>query len=439
MHPSTTAGPSSSESRILILTSFGHTLCHVSELAFIGLIPAVVAEFQISVDKATLLPLPGFIMYGVGALPTGLWTDRRGSRKAMTVYFFAVMMASLAVYLAPGLLGICMGLTFLGAAISIYHPASLAMLSLGCPNRGRAMGINGVAGNLGVASGPALGLLVLLWFSWRTTYLFIAVAALIGLIGSVALRIELPAIESGSKKTPTSRGGSGKALVILFLAMLTGGFNYRCLTTVLPSYLTGNAEVAQRGASAGKPPTPARQAGTATSSPSSEGAQGRGPAAEVSEPSMFIKSGGTVFLVFAIGGIGQLIGGYLADRFSPTLLYAATITTTIPLALAVPRLPLPGAAWVVGVMAIFVFAQQPFENSIVAEATPTKYRSTMYGLKFVLAFGLASLGAYVAGLTWRFYGLPRVFDIYAAGAVLMATLGVSYAIVSRRNATKVHA
>ena len=34
------------ESRIIFLTSIGHTLCHIGELAYFGLIPAIVTEHR---------------------------------------------------------------------------------------------------------------------------------------------------------------------------------------------------------------------------------------------------------------------------------------------------------------------------------------------------------------------------------------------------------
>ncbi len=382
--------PLSTESRILVVTSMGHLLCHTSELAFFGLITALVAdpELDLTIDQASLLPVPGLVLYGIGALPTGIFTDRFGSRKALSIYFLAVMVACLAIYFAGNAREVCLGLTLLGAAISIYHPASLAMLSLGCAKRGRAMGINGVAGSLGVAIGLSLGLLVITRYSWRATYLIIAGLALLGFVCSLAMQFKLPVVEPSPKKSHSSYGEPLVLLPLLFVAMLVGGFNYRCLTTVLPAYLSGTAET----------------------------------------------NGGIVFLVVALGGLGQLVGGFLADRYRPALLYVITIMTTIPLALAIARLPLSEGTWLAGALAIFMFSQQPFENTLIAEVTPAKYRSTMYGLKFVLAFGIASIGAYVAGLTWRYAGLVRVFDIYAAGAIVMAVLAAGVAFVSRPGA-----
>lgn len=406
--------PESQASLIILLTSMGHGLCHIAELAYAAVIPAVMAEFAITADKAALLAVPGFVLFGVGAVPTGLWADRRGPLEAMRAYFALVAVACLAVFFSGSPWSLGVGLTLLGAAISVYHPAGLAMLSRGCRRRGRAMGINGVCGSLGVATGPALGIFIVSTFSsWRLTYAVIAGLSVIGFIFSTLVRIDLPAIpaRSGDAKDPRTVN-SLAVLAILFAAMLVGGFNYRCMTTALPTFIsqrTAGAVVADdRSTGAWNPPTSQARSGSAG------------------------KSSLVVFLVFAFGGIGQLGGGLLADRFRPAVLYCIMIGASVPLALLIDRASGRMGLVATGVFTIFVFAQQPLENTMIAEATPARWRSTVYGLKFILAFGIASVGIYIAGLVWRYHGLARVFDVYAGGATLMATLAVVYTCSSLR-------
>ena len=404
------------ESRILWFTSLGHMLCHICELAFIGLIPTIVVETGISVDQVAAIAVPGFLLYGFGALPAGIWTDRRGSVEALTVYFLLVAIAGLGIYASQSLGQLKVGVTLLGLAISIYHPAGLAMLSLGCRNRGRALGINGVAGSLGVAIGPSLGIAVVgANFSWRLTYLLIALLAFVGFAAAFLLKIQVPAPKAARTPAGGHRGVGFKLLVVLFAAMLVGGFNYRCLTTALPAYLSGTGDVRM----------------LAEQDLGSDGQAAEDAAATTGRLAPSTRGGGIVFLIFALGGIGQLAGGLLADRFRPTVLYALTIGMSVPLVVIMPRLTHSAGIWVAGVLAVFVFAQQPSENSIVAEATPPELRSTMYGLKFVLAFGLASFGAWVAGIIWQHHGLLRVFDLYGVCAAVMCTLAFAFHLLTR--------
>ena len=407
---------STNQRRIILLTSIGHALCHIAELAYAAVIPAVMAEFAITADQAALLAVPGFVLFGVGAVPAGFWSDRRGSQVAMRAYFALVAAASLAVFFSRSPWSLGLGLTLLGAAISVYHPVGLAMLSHGCTNRGRAMGINGVCGSLGVATGPAMGIFIISYFyDWRLTYAVIAALSIVGFAFAMLVRIDLPRFTARTVHSEDSRSSSSFAvLAILFVAMLVGGFNYRCMTTALPTFISTRT-AAELTADDAQTESPNR---SATHEERSTDVKGKG-------------SSLLVFVIFALGGIGQLTGGLLADRFRPATLYCVAIGVSIPLALLIDRAPGELGLVAAGILAVFVFAEQPLENTMIAEATPAKWRSTVYGLKFILAFGVASFGVYVAGLVWRFHGLARVFDVYAIGAVAMVLFAAIYALKQR--------
>jgi MFS family permease len=392
-----------SEGGLIALASFGHALCHIAETAFAGALLSIKADFLIDSNRMlTLLTVPGLILFGAGAVPAGLWADRRGTRSAILGYFLLVGLAATVVAITTSPLQLAVALGMLGLAISIYHPAGLAMLAQGCRNRGRAMGIHGVAGSLGLAIGPAMGLFLSTRYSWRMAYVAIAVCAALGLLAcwrtTFPARPELPAAVPRSDQRPVDRRPL-LVLAILFVAMTIGGFNYRCVITALPVYLSGQAEPA--GADG------ALQESTADKSL-------------------------VVFLVLAVGGFGQIAGGFLADRFRSAWSYALVILLTIPFALFLAH---GGGTWVslgAGVMMMIMFAQQPLENTIIANATPAHVRSTVYGLKFILAFGVASCGAFLSGWVWDRYGIEHVFDLYVLGAIAMVLLASLFAWLRSR-------
>jgi len=182
-------------------------------------------------------------------------------------------------------------------------------------------------------------------------------------------------------------------LTMLFSAVAIGGFNYRALMTALPSYLNGTTDVA---------------VGTEAMAGSHKGAL-------------------VVFVVLAMGGVGQMLGGFLADRFSAPKLYVSTILMSAPFAFLLSRSSSHAGAWFAAFLTIFMFAQQPLENTMIAVVTPEKWRSTVYGLKFILAFGVASSGMYVAGVIWENHGIERVFAFFAGMAISMACLAAAFA------------
>jgi MFS family permease len=313
-------------------------------------------------------------------------------------------------------------LALLGAAISLYHPAGLTMISHGCQHRGRAMGINGVAGSMGVALGPAIGLYLASRGQWRATYALVALLSGICVLAAIALPVSLPKYERPRTAAPQrgARSGAVATLALLFVAMLMGGINYRSLTTALPTFLSGSGH----GATAELPAADAVAGESARND------------ASASRPAAGHSGGGRVFLILALGGIGQLLGGHLADRHRPARVYALAILLTIPAALWMAHAGDSTVMLAAAVLAVFMFTQQPLENIMIAEATPLHWRSTAYGLKFILAFGLASSGAYLTGWIWKNYGLPRVFDAFAGVAVVMFVFAALYALQSRAAAEK---
>src|SRR5262249_13834382 len=178
--PQAFGGPSA-ERAIILVTSLAHYLCHLGEMMFPCVLAPVLEEFGLAPHQATLLALLGYILLGAGALPAGACADAWEPRKLLAIYFVAMAASAAAVALAPGLGLLFVALTALGLAASIYHPAGLAMLSLGTTRRSRAMGINGVAGNLGIASAPLVA-----WMSvhelgdWRWAYGIVAGLCLVG-------------------------------------------------------------------------------------------------------------------------------------------------------------------------------------------------------------------------------------------------------------------
>jgi MFS family permease len=386
--------PAADEWTIVKITSLAHFLCHLGELIFPSVMVAVMAEFGLEPHVATALALLGYILLGAGALLVGLWADAWDPRRILLIYFFAMAGAGLAVALAPDVPFLFVGLTLLGLAASIYHPTGLAMISMGVRQRGKALGINGVAGSFGIALAPLLGSWASQVGMWRMAYGILA--ALAGLFAILIIvdfrklpawnpdrhsREEVAAPSSFEKQRRWSRG----SLIVLLAAMTLAGFNYRCLVTALPSYLNGGQ--------------------TATDT--------------------FLPGGIATFLVMLAGGsFGQLMGGVLADRLGARTICLALVVSLIPLSLLLGWLPgmiVPAA--IAGVLSIGMFAQQPVENSLLAENSTPRRRSVSYGIKFVLTFGVGALGAEVVGIIWKeFDSLSPVFYLMAACATLMAGL-----------------
>jgi hypothetical protein len=74
-------------------------------------------------------------------------------------------------------------------------------------------------------------------------------------------------------------------------------------------------------------------------------------------------------------------------------------------------------------MSVLLFASQPIENVLLSRFSPARGRSTLFGLKFTLAFGVGGLGTGLSGWVEGRSGTGAVFTVAAlfiTGACVLA-------------------
>ncbi len=374
-----------SERSILIVTGIGHALCHWCALLVTGIFTPLRAEFGLTGFQVSALPVIGYVLMGVGALPAGYFTDRWGPKPMLVTYFISTALACVFAALATSAFTFAVALTLLGAAVSLYHPTGLAMISHGLEKRGQAMGVHGIAGSIGLCGGAFAMFLAELW-NWRVGYWVMGGVSILSLVVMLCLPIELQedtgdAVEPNAPSTEP-RKPPLRLLVFLFVPMMLSGINYRAVMTALPTYLAGG-----------------------------------------DDNSTLTKL--LLFLVFIAGGASQFIMGRRADRSHPSKLYAALIAISVPLALI---LAWTGGGSLIAIavavaLAVVHFGTQPVENLLIAEHTPRSLRSVSYGLKFTLTFGLGPVAVPLVGYMWDATGtLAWTFVLFAAIAVVVAVM-----------------
>ena len=63
--------------------------------------------------------------------------------------------------------------------IGLYHPPGTAMVAIMATNRGSGLAKHGVAGNIGLATSPALAVFIASTFGWRISYVAVGLIAFI--------------------------------------------------------------------------------------------------------------------------------------------------------------------------------------------------------------------------------------------------------------------
>jgi hypothetical protein len=80
----------------------------------------------------------------------------------------------------------------------------------------------------------------------------------------------------------------------------------------------------------------------------------------------------------------------------------------------------------------FLLGMQPVENTLVARLTPPSLRSSAYGMKFVLTFGVGALAVKLIKGVELHWGLDAVFpSLGIVSLALVAAIGVLIAFTPK--------
>src|ERR1700741_725172 len=155
-----------------LLLNVGHYLDHLFTLIF-ATVAALALHREWGLGYADLLKYatPGFVAFGVFALPAGWLADKWSREGMLSVFFVGIGMASIATSSARTPLEIVVGLFVIGVFAAIYPPVGLAIVVEKWKNTGMRIAVNGVWGNLGVASAALLTGYFIDHGGWRIAFI----------------------------------------------------------------------------------------------------------------------------------------------------------------------------------------------------------------------------------------------------------------------------
>jgi len=213
---------------VSLMLNIGHGVDHMFLLIFATAVASIATEFNS--NWADLMPYSAgaFLLFGIGALPAGRLGDLWGRRNMMVIFFFGMGVSALLVALTQNSWQLAAALMLMGTFASIYHPVGIPMLVQNVHNPGEVIGINGLAGNLGIAVAAVLTGLLIKWAGWRAAF---AVPALIAFACGIVFALNCPR----ETVAPAKRGG--KAKVELSSATLARVFFVMTATAVTSSIL----------------------------------------------------------------------------------------------------------------------------------------------------------------------------------------------------------
>ena len=369
--------------RQIAYINLAHGLCHYSLLILPTAVLAMVAPggaFGAEYGPVVTLATGGFVLYGLLSLPQG-WLAERVGRKALIAAFFLGTGASLALCgLAGTPLDLALGLAAAGAFAAIYHPVGTAMLVEAAGNRpGRAIGVNGVFGNFGVALAPVVTAFLVGYSGWHSAFIL---PGLFGLALGVAWLREPAhdyAAARGTRPFPTIPPAIvRRAVAVLMVIAVASGLVFNAFTLLIPKLLQE------------------RLAAT---------------------PDMLPVIGVAAFLVTLCGALTQFTVGRLIDRTTLRRVFLPMAVVLVPALAALSVVQGWAMLPVAALVAAVVFGQVTVNETMTARYISPPLRAKIYSIRFFVGFlGSAAAAPLVSILHERTGNLTAVLLVLAVAA-----------------------
>ncbi len=378
--------------RFLFL-NLGHAYAHLFLLLYPTVVLVLEGELGREYGELLLPSTAGFVAFAAGTLPAGWLGDRWSKPGLLALMFIGLGAGALLTSLASSPWQLAGGLALIGLFAAIYHPVGIAMVAEEAGAVGRALGVNGVWGNMGVAAAPLIAGALSTWWSWRAAFAVPGVVAIV--TGLAFLMLIRTTVSAGERPAPRAARPASPALVrrvFLFVALasLFGGIVFSVMTVALPKML---AEGLSDGAG-----------------------EGGGGA---------LTAGTLAAGIFAIAAFAQIATGRAVDRMAPrALMLGLAGGQLILFALLAQAFGWPLLLLGFLVMPL-VFGEIPVHDAMVAHYGAAQWRGRIYALKYVLSLGVS--GAAVPLVVW----------LHAPGAAggngfvwLYMTLAIAAALVT---------
>jgi MFS family permease len=285
------------------------------------------------------------------------------------------------------------GLFAIGVFGAIYHPVGIPLVIQGYMKTGLRIAVNGVFGNLGVAVAALLTGYLVDQSGWRSAFIWPGLVTIVIGAGYAILvgrgRSEGASTDAGGASPENVTAGEiqlGRHLLIrvfaiVFFSTAIGSLVFQSTTFTLPKIFEERL-------------------------------------GDLAVSATLI--GWYAFVVFAIASMGQLVVGYLVDRFSIKTVFVAVAIFQVIFFLAMIGRVGNVALLVSIAFMLVVFGQIPINDVLVGRITKSEWRSRAYGLRYVIGFTvMASAVPMVAWIYARWSSDALFIVLAAAGAGIL--------------------
>jgi MFS family permease len=393
-----------------LLLNIGHFLDHLFTLIFASVAAlALTREWGLGYADLLTYATPGFFAFGLFSLPAGWLADKWSREGMISVFFVGIGIASILTGLTQTPLQLGIGLFGIGVLAAIYHPVGLAIVVAKWKNTGMRLAVNGVWGNLGVASAALVTGYFIDHGGWRLAFIVPGVVSI--LIGLFHTWVRWPEIVAGEAAraaganatapiTPELKALLLRVSMIVFVTTAVSSLVFQSMTFALPKIFAERL-----GGIA------AQLSGWLTTI----GVPGRTDVATV--------IGGFAFLTFAVASMAQLIVGGLLDRYGPRPVFMAAASIQLLFFSLMPGMQEGLALAIAFGFMLGAFGQIPITDFMIAKMASGPARARIYGVRYVISFTVFAAALPLIAFIHRNWGFDRLFVVLALAAlvILIAT------------------
>ena len=370
--------------------SFLHA-AHFFDHFFILIFPtaaiALARDWNMTYAATLSLGTPVYALFALGTLPAGWLGDRYDRMSLIILFFVGCGFSSIAIAFSSGPLSLMVGLGVLGLFAALYHPIGLALVTNIASRSGRALAVNGIFGNMGLAGAAITTGLLAEIAGWRSAFVIpglfsVALGLLLGWRHLQTRNRQQETFQvSRLSHHDTSRRSQWLIFTIVCVSALFGGFVFNAITISLSKFfderLVGlEGDLTWVGAYAG--------------------------------------------LVFGLAAFAQLPVGELLDRFGARIIMLCLLSSQTVLLVALAFLE----GWMVFPVSLalvtLIFAEIPITTWLLGRYIHPALRSRAVSIEYTLALGV---GALIVPILASMHGAGLGFDVQFLG------LSVSAAIV----------
>jgi MFS family permease len=388
-----------------LFLNIGHYLDHLFTLIFATVAAlALSREWGLSYGELLKYATPGFFAFGLFSLPAGWLADKWSREGMIAVFFVGIGASSIATAFAQTPLQVGIGLFVVGVFAAIYHPVGLAIVTQRWKNTGMRLAMNGIWGNLGVASAALITGYFIDHGGWRIAFIVPgAISIVLGILYTIHQWSEIThkkaapvAAVAAAPMTADMKALLFRISAIVFLTTAISSLVFQSTTFALPKIF----EERVQGIAA-----QITQWLSVTGLPAAKG-------------DIATAIGAFTFIVFAMASMAQLVVGSLLDRFGPRTVFLAVAAIQVVFFALMPGLRDGFALAAAFGFMLGAFGQIPITDFMIGKMASGEARARIYGVRYVVSFTAFALALPLIAFVYGNYGFDTLFWLMSGAASL---------------------